>query len=220
MFPFSIENDKISGGTFYGFSDVDENYQVHLTSNIGDVLEANTPYIVEASAENLTFDLKGEKVVFNTTVKNAKKSSNGQWEFIGTYAFRTWKADDDDIGRVYGFASKTSSDPNSIGQFKMGRVGTTIKPMRAYLLYTPTKSRALAKSLVMSTSVQQTGAPEELNVVIDGDDGETTVIGTLNTTTGEIKVINNWYDMKGRRLNTLPTAKGIYYFNGKRVIVR
>lgn len=218
MFPFSIDTKKVSGGKFYGFNDVEGN-DVHLKS-VGDILEANTPYIVEASAERLTFDLKGEPVIFNTTVKNAKKSSNGIWEFIGTYEFRTWKADDDDIGRVYGFASKTSSDPNSIGKFKMGRVGTTIKPMRAYMLYTPTKSRALAKSLLMSTSVQQTGAPEELNVVIDGDDGETTVIGKLNPATGEIKIIDNWYDMKGRKLNAKPTAKGIYYFNGKRVIVR
>lgn len=220
MFPFSIETKKVSGGKFYGFNDVEGN-DVHLKS-VGDILEANTPYIVEASAERLTFDLKGEPVIFNTTVKNAKKSSNGIWEFIGTYEFRTWKADDDDIGRVYGFASKTSSDPNSIGKFRMGRVGTTIKPLRAYMLYTPTqaKSRALAKSLFMNSPVQQIGAPVELNVVIDGDDGETTVIGKLNPATGEIKIIDNWYDMKGRKLNAKPTAKGIYYFNGKRVIVR
>ncbi len=223
MFPFSIEKDKISGGTFYGFSDVDENYNVHLTSKIGDVLEANTPYIVEATEDRLTFDLKGDAVEFSTTVKNAKKSSNGKWDFIGTYEFRTWKADDDDIGRVYGFASKTTSDPNSIGQFRMGRVGTTIKPMRAYLLYTPVPASApapLAKSSVVKVSALQGDAPDELNVVIDGDDGETTFVGTLNAATGEIKIIDNWFDMKGRKLNAKPTTKGIYYYNGKRVIVR
>ena len=223
MFPFSIAKEKVIGGKFFGLKDVDENYKVSLTSKFGDVLEANTPYIVEATADRLTFDLKGDdKVVFNTTVKNAKKSSNGIWELLGTYEFRTWKADDYDIGRVYGFAAKTSDDPNSIGQFRMGRVGTIIKPMRAYLLYTPAKSkaRALAKSLVMKASVLQAEAPDELNVVIDDDDGETTVIGKLNPATGEITIINNWYDMKGRRLNAKPTTRGIYYFNGKRVIVR
>ena len=224
MFPFSIAKDKVSGGKFYGLKDVDENYTVSLTSKFGDVLEANTPYIVEASADRLTFDLKGDdKVIFNTTVKNAKKSSNGLWELLGTYEFRTWKADDDDIGRVYGFAAKTSADPNAIGQFRMGRVGTKIKPMRAYLLYTPVPASApapLTKSSVVKVPALLANAPDELNVVIDEDDGETTFVGTLNAATGEIKIIDNWFDMKGRKLNAKPTTKGIYYYNGKRVIVR
>lgn len=57
-------------------------------------------------------------------------------------------------------------------------------------------------------------------VVVDRETGETTVIGKLNPATGEIKVLDRWYDMNGRKLNAKPTTKGIYYYNGKRVFVR
>ena len=33
-------------------------------------------------------------------------------------------------------------------------------------------------------------------------------------------MMNGWFDMKGRKLNGKPTVKGIYYNNGKRVIVK
>ena len=72
----------------------------------------------------------------------------------------------------------------------------------------------------MASIVEET-VPSTLNVVIvDRETQQTTVIGTLDTSTGEIKVIDSWFDMKGRKLNGKPTAKGIYYYNGKRVMVK
>jgi hypothetical protein len=57
-------------------------------------------------------------------------------------------------------------------------------------------------------------------VIVDRETEQTTVIGTLDTATGEIKIIDSWFDMKGRKLNGKPTTKGIYYYNGKRVMVK
>ena len=57
-------------------------------------------------------------------------------------------------------------------------------------------------------------------VIVDRETEETTVIGKLNPATGEIKVIDSWFDMQGRKLNAKPTTKGIYYYNGKRVMVK
>ena len=52
-------------------------------------------------------------------------------------------------------------------------------------------------------------------LVEDGDDGveRTTVIGHINTRIGEFKT-EHTYDLKGRKVNGRPTARGAYY--GKR----
>ena len=81
----------------------------------------------------------------------------------------------------------------------------------------------LAKSSVAlnTASIAEETVPSTLDVVIvDRETEQTTVIGKLNTATGEIKIIDNWFDMKGRKLNGKPTTKGIYYYNGKRVMVK
>ena len=49
---------------------------------------------------------------------------------------------------------------------------------------------------------------------------ETTVISKVNPISGEVRAINGWFDMRGRKLDAKPTTKGIYYFNGKQVLVR
>ena len=63
--------------------------------------------------------------------------------------------------------------------------------------------------------------PERMKVVLveDGDDGveHTTVIGHINTRTGEFKM-ERAYDLKGRKLNGTPKARGAYY--GKKKLVK
>ena len=49
---------------------------------------------------------------------------------------------------------------------------------------------------------------------------QTTPIARLNTRTGDVRMMEGWYDMKGRKLNGKPTTKGTYYNNGKRVVVK
>ena len=58
--------------------------------------------------------------------------------------------------------------------------------------------------------------PETIQV--DFDEGEgTTVIGEINTVTGEIRLkkADRWFDMQGRLLKGKPTVKGRYIHNGK-----
>ena len=48
-------------------------------------------------------------------------------------------------------------------------------------------------------------------------DDETTKIANTNLT----NITNgNWYDLNGRKLNGMPTKKGVYLFNGKKVVVK
>ena len=51
--------------------------------------------------------------------------------------------------------------------------------------------------------------------------GETTAIGTLDTTTGEVSFDSEaWYSLDGVRLSGKPSSKGIYINNGKKVVIK
>ena len=52
-----------------------------------------------------------------------------------------------------------------------------------------------------------------------GDENGTMAIGHLNSATGII-TIDRWVDLKGRKINGKPTAKGAYFNNHKKVIVK
>ena len=60
-----------------------------------------------------------------------------------------------------------------------------------------------------------------MTVRLIGADGQTTAIGTLDTRTGEATFDTDaWYTLDGRRLSGQPTAKGIYIYKGKKVIIK
>ena len=72
-----------------------------------------------------------------------------------------------------------------------------------------------------SASDEDVEFPETIEVYLIDDNKGTTYIGQLNTSTGEIvKEDNRWFDMKGRVLDHKPTAKGTYYNNKKKVIIK
>ena len=226
VLPFSIDKSKVPSAEFYELKAVDvPNKTVEFWSTKG-TLQANTPYIIRTESATLSFNLdEGETVALNTSELNNSRSDDGLWEFRGTYSYRKWQEGDADLGRAYGFRGN-ARDSYSIGSFARIGAGAAIRPFRAYLLkvanqqarrYTLAKSSA---ALNMASIVEET-VPGTLDVVIvDRETEQTTVIGKLNTATGEIKIIDNWFDMKGRKLNGKPTTKGIYYYNGKRVMVK
>jgi hypothetical protein len=64
--------------------------------------------------------------------------------------------------------------------------------------------------------------PESIDFVLGEDEVEvfTTTFTKRNSYVGNAKVSDSWFDMSGRLLNAKPTTKGIYYYNGKRVMVK
>ena len=59
-----------------------------------------------------------------------------------------------------------------------------------------------------------TGVPSaRITLVFD----ETTGVGSIEN--GKL-TIDNWYDLNGRKLNGMPTKKGVYILNGKKVVVK
>ena len=226
VLPFSIDKSKVPSAEFYELKAVDvPNKTVEFWSTKG-TLQANTPYIIRTEEATLSFNLdEGETVALNTSELNNSSSEDGLWEFRGTYSYRKWQDGDSDLGRAYGFRGN-ARDSYSIGSFARIGAGAAIRPFRAYLLKVANQQSrryTLAKSSVAlnTASIVEETVPSTLDVVIvDRETEQTTVIGKLNTATGEIKIIDNWFDMKGRKLDAKPTTKGIYYYNGKRVMVK
>ena len=182
-------------------------------------LEAYKPYIIQldAGATSLEFDSDEKKVKLQKTPSEPgyadfKCQNNSNWVFRGVFEKIAWN--DEAPDNVYGYAGSGAYE----GQFVKAGKGAWINPFRAYLVNTSVSKLAPANS---SYALRQNVLPDEMNIVIEGDNNETTVIGSFNTRTGEMKFINNMkhtYDLKGRRVNGTNNARGAYY--GKKVLMK
>lgn len=232
MLPFDLSYTSWKlGFQVYAFVSIEKsqnnNTEYKITVKEGGPLKANTPYIVEQyNTDYISFNtdnLDEGTLTLNTTTNSRQTSftSDGyNWDIIGTYErieFTKPKG-------IYGFAAKEKNN-TKIGQFTKAACSDTscayIRPFRAYLKCTLPKAsqvRGLAKSADDVASLDD--LPKNIEVHIIEENGDRTYLGTLNTYTGEITVEDRWFDMKGRRLQQKPTAKGTYFNNKKKVVIK
>ena len=220
VLPFNISRDKIEGladvAEFGGIGINPETGKKEVVMyRVNGELQANTPYVIQMSGSSLVFH---GAVTLQPTVEPVTKI--GEWEFRGTLGKMEWYDGHEDLGKVYGFAAG-SGDDGLVGKFVKAAPGAWITALRAYIIRNPASyARGLgsaAKPAAVDASI-----PDQMEVVIvdrPSDDGEehTTVIGRINTRTGEFTMERN-YDLKGRKLNGKPTVRGMYY--GKKKIVK
>jgi hypothetical protein len=183
-------------------------------------IKANTPYMLKMTDQTLVFNES------NYTIRKTEPAvaTSGNWQFIGTYAYKKWEKGDTDLGSVYGFAA-TASNGVEVGQFVKAGSGAYIRPMRAYLKYSTSNGepRPAPAGHVSVWRDRSNELPEEIEVVVvegkgrasiesgeSGSEKKTTVIGRINTRTGEFTPVTRTYDLKGRSLNAKPKAKGVY----------
>lgn len=230
MLPFGFKNVSPKwkmGVVLYDFIEVRKDcpeycpykayYQEDQDKNL---FKANTPYVAVAEENHkISFNMDetdAGKLVLNTTTNNnvVSKTYDGyKFNFTGTYESIVFKKPKG----YYGFAGVETSDAK-IGDFVKaaceGDQCASVRPFRAYLKVT------LAN--LNKSSVEDVEMPETIEVyLVDSDKKGTTYIGQMNTSTGEIvKEDNRWFDMKGRVLDHKPTAKGTYYNNKKKVIIK
>lgn len=232
VLPFTIDTANVHGAQFYTVSlKKNENglWVAGGDSVKTQYLTANTPYIVIVSADDgkLTFD---GPVTLNTSVENNTVTDNGDgstWTFTATYNYHKWNEQETEAGNIYGFAAQNASGAK-VGEFVQLGNGAWIRPMRAFLVYNPPKQApapVLAKSSnynrLAFASVEEMDLPESIDfVILDNEEEKPTSISIWNSRPVEVKVLNQWFDMNGRKLNGKPTTKGIYYYNGKRVFVK
>ena len=237
MLPFSLsEGQTLNGGILYKFDGVNngEGDWVATLSEFTSPLKANTPYLIAPNGhmtdDKITFDLKGGTVTLNTTTAGEDSNEKDDlWDFIGTYSYIKWTSDTGDqdystereaeIGKVYGFAAVEKTGIH-VGDFVRVASGAKIRPMCAYLKWKgsiPNNARALTRA----ATNDDTELPQRITVKLVSASGETTAIGTLDTTTGEVSFDSEaWYTLDGVRLSGQPSTKGIYINNGKKIVIK
>ena len=245
VLPFEIAAGSVEGAVFYKIDDIGVNIvgndtiwgPVHI-AKVTDKIEANTPYLLEPTATRLTFK---ESVTLNTSEKHPYgfTKEGVRWEFRGTYHYFDFANDSTQlVGKSYGFVAKDQADGLKVGQFRWTSTKSYILPMRGYLVYKPVengdenanggdsqKNAPMPQYVLQSFSTPSVSSiPEALDVEIVDKDGSTTVIGKINTRTGEIRLnsrmADRWFDLQGRVLNGKPGVKGRYLHNGKIEIVK
>lgn len=233
VLPFSISTDKVEGANFYDITVVKKEngrWSSVGTHRLGktevETIEANKPYLVKLQDGKEKLIFHGE-VTLNTSVKQPYTVNDDSWSFRGNY--RTFHVGDTAslVGITYGFTT-TAQDGYDKGVFAKGASDATILAMRCYLVYmgvsTPQgNSNQMARSALM-TPTYTSSIPGTIDVEFDDGEEGTTVIGRLDTRTGEIhlapRTADRWFDIQGRVLNGKPTIKGRYIHNGKLVIIK
>ena len=233
IFPFDYE--KGTEGTYYTFGGVtyDGNkgkWIATMNEYTGTMLSANTPYLfVPAGTE------AHKPVLFHGEAAasiSAGTTTNGNWQFKGVYAQKTWAAAD--CGRDYGFAATSGKATDGAtdveaGDFVMLAEGAHIKPLRSYLTYTGSDNPWTTTNAPAHRA--STGdMPASISVVLVSADGSTTSLNEelrmkfatphSQGENEEFAAATGWFTLSGTRLNGKPSAKGLYIHNGLKVVIK
>lgn len=209
VLPFTVTmNDLCTALGEYVVADVlvdkgDNN--AHFKINL-DQIPANTPFLLmPKTAKNMntvTFSKPIKYVTDDEDPTADQLDANGNpyveteagVKFIGTYK----------TAEFYGAAYQYMSG----GKFKNASLYTatnkvSVKPLRAYLDL---------------SGVDASAAPV---IYIEEPDGSTTAISTINAENiVEDYSKEGWYTVNGVKLNDMPTVKGVFIHNGKKVVVK
>ena len=196
------------------------------------MLKANTPYMVQMAEGSTELGIRGAVKLVSNEYEHVLRL--GDWEIVGMYHYKKWKADDEELqsGRaIYGFVG-TAVEGLTIGRFVRGAAGAYINPMRAYMRYNPElkKSQNAAQfvsryALADWTSGTTTSElPETISVVRERSDENnnehTTVIGHVGARKKDFKANLfdcSVFDLKGRSVNKDERmVRGAYY--GKKIV--
>lgn len=228
MLPFEVDKSKLGGvGTLLRYNGITEDngkVTIQMSRSVGERLSAYTPYMVLMNNPTLTVQgpVTLSKIVSATPVSSDECIANSSgtycaWKMYGSQAYKKWTADDLDRVTVYGFAAEEKSNAY-IGKFVKVGAGASIRAFRGFLANgdgsAPAQGRARYNKPVLS-SIEQSELPTEIDIVIVENDEQTTVIGKMNTRSGEI-MMNRDFDLKGRRVGNNKAAHGAYY--GKKIL--
>ena len=129
----------------------------------------------------------------NVTVEGLEDFQAVDGNMIGTYETLLWADEQTDI---YGFAAADLDDV-SAGQFVRVGAGAWLPPFRAFIQF-------------------DGSSPSRLNVVIDGQ-----ATGIMQHSSSDSNAQSEiWYTISGQRFSGVPSVKGLYITNGKKVTVK
>ena len=227
---FKSENNCISLYEPVNFSDDDEGNWSVTASHLKGEGDGNKPMLMITDTDReecqdikeIEFtgrELRSTEHAITYVWLYNNKSNDNDWSLEGTYSFIRWEAGHADLGTVYGYAAKEKGKVTP-GQFVQAGSNAYIPPLRAYLKYIgkeplPKKNKALAKTAESAQDNEQVFAlPKTIDVHLIEDNG-TTRIAKWNTVTGEIKKLNHWYDLKGRKFQNKPANNSVFINNAR-----
>ena len=217
MLPFSAKLNQLSGVKniyyFRGVEEVNGKMEVQV-QNIKDgaedisqvEIQAYRPYLIQMESEALK--IKGTVEIKSNN--SYPVSSSGLWFFNGNDEFLEFTSEHVAGDNIYGFNDQVTENFKTAGQFVKIGAGATIAPFRAFIF---TRD-------IFGPEFKETKRPATMDVVIvESTNGNehTTVIGRIDTRSGEFKMNRN-YDLKGRKLNNTHQARGAFY--GKKVLMK
>ena len=208
--PFDVEiaGSPLAGATVKQLSDASfENGTLTLTFEDATGIKAGKPYLIKWEiGDNLgPSDLVFTGVTLSKDLRDDEISTDDDGTatvtFMGTYKKQSYTADDKSI--LFLGDGNTLYYPQS---------GATIGAQRGFFK--------------LSGITAGDKAADVRSFVIDfgGDDGETT--GIIETVANSSLFIlhssfkEGWHTLDGRKLSTQPVQKGIYIYNGKKVIIK
>ena len=166
-------------------------------------IPANTPFIFKVNeAMNMNEVTFSKKEIVNPANAAAltKTDAFGN-KFTGTY---TAKNSDWLEGQDYLFS--VAEDKDTYGKAVNGATvaaSSYLNPVCAYITY---------------KNVQNSNSSAPI-IYIEEPDGQTTAISVVNNQVVEGNA-NGWYTINGMKLDSMPTEKGIYINNGKKVVIK
>jgi hypothetical protein len=216
-------NALLNLGTVWEFTGI-ENGKAVMTQRTSK-LQAHTPYIFEATNDVTNPTFSGVSVTNNTDPKTVDATAG--FTFHGTYEQKIWEATSDEVtqGTIYGFMMQ-DNDGQEVGQFVKARRETVLRPFSCWLEYNGAldgTQNAAARSMTRGEGEM---LPDVIDIVWLSAGSETTGISDAShlMDNGQWIMDNKagagWYSLDGRRLSGKPTKKGIYIYNGRKVVIR
>ena len=214
VLPFATSVREIS--KVFGYAVVDvfngttANGDIKFKLHMGDI-EANTPFIVKVYEDQNMSDVSkyyveaagAEHVKFANVKIEKAYDANGEVkigdasdvQFVGSYK-----------GKIDGFRSNMYyfSSNAALNDYYQGSDANTtyLRPLGAY--FVDNSADAGSKSR---------------GIIIEEADGSTTAISAI-TVDGAFVEADGWYTTNGIRLQGVPTEKGVYIRNGKKIVIK
>lgn len=200
VLPFETTVRQVSSALGYAIVDMldtdanssDMNFKIHMGT-----IPAYTPFLVKVDEDiNMNEVLFGAVniVKFEGEVAKNLTQSNKDYNFIG-------KLDLAAIGSDFWAVGSKMTEKNF--EFNKYKEGKKVAPMRAYITAKP-------------------GVSAAPTIYIEEADGTVTAINAISADGVAIEKANaeGWYTLQGVKLDSAPTQKGIYIYNGKKVAIK
>ena len=166
--------------------------------NAPDVIPAGMPFIIKGNIPKAEVTLP---TIPNVTIDGSdaakarmtQTSADGNVKFVGQWS--SFGITDANIHEILYFGAG-----NKIGYAKSPRM---LKTFRAHLWVKANEGSS---------------APAVNSVDIDFGDGDYTSIAITNVDSADQQ--SSWYTLDGRSLQTVPTQKGVYIKNGKKIVIK